>query len=159
MENTDANILKCKLAVAGAQKDSEPLRFAHAIRHLGDAYYYAKRFADAEPCYIEALSIYRNHKDTKSLDLANAIRSFAVLKDETGASAEAKDLWLEAHDLYVAVDVPAGVAETAARLALLARSDPGRRREWLAEAIAAAEASNDPETFEYIQKVRAKIEQ
>jgi tetratricopeptide (TPR) repeat protein len=155
---TNANILKRKLAVAGVRKDEEPLKFAHAVRHLGDAYCYAKQFADAEPCYVEALSIYRNNEDTKPLDLANAIRGFAVLKGETGASEEAKDLWREAHDLYLALKVTAGVAGSAARLALLTQSDPKRSREWLREAIAAAETSNDPETLQYIREVRAQIE-
>ncbi len=32
------------------------------------------------------------------------------------------------------------------------------RREWLSEARAAADASDDPETLEYIREVRAQIE-
>lgn len=159
MESIDtyANILKRKLAVANVRKNDDPLRFAHAIRHLGDAYYYAKRFAEAKPCYIEALSIYRANENTKPLDLANAIRSFAVLNDEAGEAEGAEKLWQEAHDLYVAMNVSAGVAESAARLALLSQGDPHRSREWLAEAIAAAKASNDPETLQYIREVRTQI--
>src|SRR5213594_1629470 len=103
--------LKCKLAVASARRREDPLKLAHTIRHLGDAYYYAGRWALAEPCYVEALSIYRRHENRQPLDLANAIRSFAVLKDEVGAAAEAELLWQEAHDLYVALDVSAGIAE------------------------------------------------
>ena len=114
----------------------------------------------AEPCFLEALSIYRGHEHARPLDLANAIRSFAVLKDEVGAVEEAKRLWQEAHDLYVTGNVSAGVAESAARLALLARRQGAleRSREWLSEAIAAADASDDPETLQYIHKVRPQIE-
>src|SRR2546430_2641892 len=132
-----AYVLKCKLAVAGLRKIDDPLRLAHTVRHLGDAYYYAGRASLAEPCYVEALSIYRCHEHRQPLDLANAIRSFAVLKDEVGAAEEAQCLWQEAHDLYVADNVSAGVAESAARLALLARrhGDLQRSREWLSEAI------------------------
>lgn len=94
------------------------------------------------------------------LDLANAIRSFAVLKDEVGAAEEAQRLWQEAHDLYVVVNVPAGVAESAARLALLARhqGDLQRSREWFSEAMAAADATDDPETQQYIREVKTQIE-
>jgi hypothetical protein len=62
--------------------------------------------------------------------------------------------------LYVALNVPAGVAESAARLALLARrqGESQRSQEWLMEATAAAEVSDDPETQQYIQQVRTQIE-
>jgi tetratricopeptide (TPR) repeat protein len=154
-----AYILRYKLAVAYARRAGDPLRLAHRVRHLGDAYYYAGRFALAEPCYVEALAIYRRDAHTRPLDLANAIRSFAVLKDELGVAEEAQRLWQEAHDLYVGVNVPAGVAESAARLALLARrrGDLQRSRECLSEASAAADASDDPETLQYICKVRAQL--
>ena len=156
----DAKILKYQLAVAELRTADEPLRLAHTVRHLGDAYYYAGQASLAEPCYVEALSIYRGREDRRPLDLANAIRSFAVLKDELGADDEAQRLWQEAHDLYVAVNVPAGVAESAARLALLARrnGDLQRSREWFGEAIAAADATDDPETLEYIRKFKTQIE-
>src|SRR5438046_2462673 len=128
-----AYIFKCKLAVASLKKGDDPLRYAHAVRHLGDAYYYAKRWAQAETCYVEGLAIYRKHEHARPLDVANAIRSFAVLKDENGEAEEAQSLWQEAHDLYVEVSeapdinegwrrgVLGGVAESAAHLALLAR--------------------------------------
>ena len=155
-----AYVLKCKLAVARARRVDDPLKLAHAVRHLGDAYYYAKRAALAEPCYVESLSIYRLHEHTRPLDLANAIRSFAVLKDYVGAAEEAKPLWQEAHELYVTVDVAPGVAESAARLALLAlrQGDLQRSREWLSEATVAAGVSDDPETLQYIRKVTTQIE-
>jgi len=116
-----AYVITCKLGVASARSGADPLRLAHRVRHLGDAYYYAGRAALAEPCYVEALSIYRAHARTPPLDLANAIRSFAVLKDQLGAAEQSQSLWQEAHDLYVALKISAGVAESAARLALLAR--------------------------------------
>jgi tetratricopeptide (TPR) repeat protein len=155
-----AYVLKCKLAVASLRKVDDPLKLAHAVRHLGDAYYYAGRAAQADLCYVEALSIYRSHEHPRPLDLANAIRSFAVLKDYVGADKEARPLWQEAHDLYVAVNATAGVAESAARLALLARrqGDFPLSREWLTEASAAAYLTDDPETLQYLREVRAQIE-
>jgi len=154
-----ANVLKSKLAVASARRGDDLLRLAHRVRHLGDAYYYAGRAALAEPCYVEALSIYRRHERTGPLDLANAIRSFAVLKDEVGAAQQSQSLWQEAHDLYVGLKLSAGIAESAARLALLARQqgDLARSRERLIEASAAADATDDPETRQYVRKVTAQL--
>ncbi|MEA2695112.1 MAG: hypothetical protein QOJ16_4499 [Acidobacteriota bacterium] len=108
-------------AVAIFRELDEPLQLAHTVRHLGDVHYESGRVRLAEPCYHEALELYRDHEHTRSLDLANAIRSLAVLKDDAGEPEEARRLWQEAHDIYVAFDVPAGVAESAARLARLAR--------------------------------------
>jgi tetratricopeptide (TPR) repeat protein len=155
-----AYVFTCKLAVAGARTGTDPLRLAHRVRHLGDAYYYAGRFALAERCYIEALAIYRRRDDTQQLDLANAIRSFAVLKHEGGAAEQAQQLWQEAHDLYATLNATAGIAESAARLALLARQhgDLPRSREWLSEASAAADVTEDPDTLRYIRDVKAQLE-
>src|SRR2546428_14036791 len=105
-----AYVLKSKLAVASARRGEDSLRLAHSVRHLGDAYYYAGRWALAEPCYVEALSIYREDNKTLPLDLANAVRSLAVLKDDTGASDEARRLWQEVHNLYTSLKASAGLA-------------------------------------------------
>lgn len=69
-------------------------------------------------------------------------------------------MWREAHDLYVSLDASAGIAESAARLALLARrqGDLQRSRKWLGEAIKAADRADDPETLQYIGEVKAQIE-
>ena len=155
-----ASIVKYKAAVGALRKADDPLRLAHAVRHLGDAYYRTGQASLAEPCYLEALSIYRSNEDRAPLDLANAIRSLAVLTDEGGAAQEAQHLWREAHDLYLSVDVPAGVAESAARLALLAQrlGDLPRSREWLDRALAAASTADDAETLQYVSVVRTQVE-
>lgn len=155
----EASILRRQRAVADLQTAGDPLRLAHAIRHLGDAYYYAGRIDLAEPHYLEALSIYRGRDDYRPLDLANAIRSLAVIKGDLGADQEAISLWQEAHDLYWSEKVPAGVAESAARLALLARrqNDLSRSKEWLAQAIAAAEVAGDSETLQFAKDIAAQL--
>lgn len=153
-------IIKYQRAVAGLRKLDDPLKLAHAVRHLGDAFYYAGEAAQAEPCYLEALLLYRRHVHARPLDVANAIRSYAVLKDDFGAAEEARNLWQAAHDLYVEVAVPAGIAECAARLALLARSlgDKESSRRWFREATAAAAVTDDPETQQYVRDVGRQLE-
>ena len=154
-----AYIFKCRLAVASPRNGHDQLKLAHRVRHLGEAHYYARHPSMAERCFVEALSIYRRHEHAPPLDLANAIRSFAVLKQERGATEDARRLWQEAHDLYLTLNVPAGVAESAARLALLARlqGDLPRSRECLIEATAAADATRDPETLAYLREVKARL--
>lgn len=78
---------------------------------IGVKRYDAGRLQEAEPCYHEALAVYRGHETTSTLDLANAIRPLAVLKGATGEVEEARRLWLEAQELYRAVGVNEGIEE------------------------------------------------
>ncbi|HET9283644.1 MAG TPA: tetratricopeptide repeat protein [Candidatus Angelobacter sp.] len=96
-----------------------PLKLAHTIRHIGDIHRHEGRTEPAESCYQEALAIYRAHTETQPLDLANALRGFALLKEALGESQQARALWEEAGKLYASVNVEAGVAESQRRLALL----------------------------------------
>jgi hypothetical protein len=48
--------------------------------------------------------------------LANAIRPLAILKERAGEVEEAIHLWRQARDLYAAVNVQAGVAESSAHI-------------------------------------------
>jgi tetratricopeptide (TPR) repeat protein len=98
----------------------DPLALAHTVRHLGDVYHHEQELALAEPCYRQALDLYRAHPEAAPLDVANAVRSMAVLKGDAGATDEARQLWEEAKQLYTATGIEAGVAESSRRLAELA---------------------------------------
>ena len=88
---------------------------AHTIRHLGDVYLEQGRPDLAEPCYHEALALYRTYtEDDSSLDLANAVRSLAVLRWE-----QARTLWEEARALYTNLNIEAGIKESTARVSAL----------------------------------------
>ncbi len=104
-----------------AREESDPFLLAHTIRHVGDVLCDMERSTDAEPCYTEALALYRSGPNAPALDFANAIRAMAVLKDTLGASGEALPLWEEAHEIYASLGVQAGVAESKARQAQIAR--------------------------------------
>ena len=108
-------------AVALCRDKSDPLLLAHTVRHLGDIHQDAGRVALAEPCYHEALLLYRGDEGTPPLDLANALRPLAILKEKTGDLDEARRLFAEARDLYAAIGVRAGVVECQARVARLDR--------------------------------------
>jgi tetratricopeptide (TPR) repeat protein len=153
-------ILKYKMAVAGLRQVEEPLKLAHAVRHLGDSYRRAGDAALAEPCYDEALSIYRSREDRNPLDLANAIRGYALLKQQTGDLGEAEERWIEAHNLYKSTNVMSGVAGSAARLALLTheRSKVDDCKEWLSIAIKTADLTDDPEVVQHVNEVRVQLE-
>ena len=96
-----------------------PLKTANTIRHAADLLREQKRLDEAEVLYVESLEIYRRQKDTPPLDLANAIRGFALLKEDVGDRKEALSLWREARDLYELTGIEAGVSESDRRIGLL----------------------------------------
>lgn len=110
-------------AVTLCRLEGDPLLLAHTVRHLGDIHRRAGRWPQAEPCYAEALALYRGSDETAPLDLANAIRSMAILKEKTGAIGEAKSLWGEAGRLYESIQVSEGVAESAKRVRELSKEE------------------------------------
>jgi tetratricopeptide (TPR) repeat protein len=106
-------------AAAICREVGVPLMLAHTVRHVGDIHRDGGRADLAEPCYLEAIAIYRSNDHTETLDLANAIRPLALLKDNAGEVEAAKRLWAEVRDLYTTVNVQPGVAESSRRLARL----------------------------------------
>jgi tetratricopeptide (TPR) repeat protein len=97
----------------------DPLLLAHTIRHVADILRGLGSLGKAAPCYEEALGIYRSHEQTPPLDLANAIRGYALLKADTGDTDEATYLWHEAAALYEQSGVQAGVTESRSQIAFL----------------------------------------
>jgi tetratricopeptide (TPR) repeat protein len=120
LHHADEALRHYEEAVALYRTADAPLKLAHTVRHLGDIHQDQEQLKLAEPCYDEALAIYRAHKETPPLDLANAIRGLALLKEAVGDTKKVRELWEEARDLYASVNVEAGVKESERRLALLA---------------------------------------
>ncbi len=95
------------------------LKTAHTMRHAADILREQERRDESAPLYAEALEIYRNHQETPPLDLANAIRGFALLKEAQGDREQAACLWQEAGKLYESTGIDAGIAESKRRIGLL----------------------------------------
>jgi tetratricopeptide (TPR) repeat protein len=103
---------------------------AHTVRHIGDILRESGQLGAAPPFYEEALSIYRSHPEADTLDLANTLRGFALLKSALGEPEAAIALWQEAGALYgqawqepdspwTEADMAPGVAESRRQIALL----------------------------------------
>ncbi len=76
-------------SVAICRDIGDPLPLAHTLRHVGDLHLSAGRPAPAAMCFDEALALYRADDATAPIDLGNAIRPYALLKEELGLAAEA----------------------------------------------------------------------
>jgi tetratricopeptide (TPR) repeat protein len=101
---------------------NDALAYAHTIRHIADMYLDESNFAEARPLYEKSLEIYRGNLQTKLLDLANAVRPFALLHERSGDLAGARALWQEARNLYDSLRLEEGVRECDAHLAHLPAS-------------------------------------
>lgn len=93
------------------------MNLAHAVRHVADILRGMGRTAEAELPILEAIDLYRAQEPLPELHLANALRVAALLKEQAGSNGEEQPLWVESRDLYRAVGVDAGVAESRAHLA------------------------------------------
>ena len=113
--DADAAIPLLEEATELAREHDEPLRLAHTVRHLGDAYRSVDRLDDAERCYDEALGIYRT-ASTGALELANAVRPLALLREAQGRGDDAGLLWREARRLYAVAGIAEGIEECDAAL-------------------------------------------
>jgi tetratricopeptide (TPR) repeat protein len=118
--NDDSALAHYEEATKIYRRRNDALTLAHTIRHLGDIHRHEHHFDLAKACYREALQLYRDHDNPPPLDLANAIRGYALLQQEMGDRLEAKSLWEEARRLYSEVNVEAGVTESSLRIAVLA---------------------------------------
>lgn len=108
--NLDASQASYEDAAAICQSECHTLLFAHTLRHVGDVLAQRGDFAGArEKCWA-ALQVYRESRDGQALDVANAIRSFALLEEQFDDAA-AIPLWQEAKSLYASAGVLAGVEE------------------------------------------------
>jgi tetratricopeptide (TPR) repeat protein len=103
-------------AVSLSRKEGDGIQLAHTIRHLGDVHQHEGHMELAECCYQEALALYRSESQTSPLDLANAVRPLALLKERTNDIGAAITLWTEARDLYAATAVQAGFSECSRHL-------------------------------------------
>ena len=146
-------------AVPLYREHGDRLRLAHAVRHLGDVYMELQRREPAEACYAEALALYRNAPSPPEGDLANALRSLAALKQDTGDLEEARALWQEARDRYEAAGITEGVAASSAHLALIAwkQGDADAAGQWLERARAASEAAGSAGVAQYISELQSLI--
>jgi tetratricopeptide (TPR) repeat protein len=125
LQDSDAARGRYEEAVSIYRAEGDALKLAHTIRHVGDIHRHEGHRELAERCYREALNLYRSNQRTPPLDLANAIRGLAILQGDAGEVQEARLLWEEARQLYSAVKVEPGVAESSRRLALLERREHG----------------------------------
>jgi hypothetical protein len=110
-------------AVEALHAIEAPQRLTHAIRHVADIQRGLKQSEDAESNYAEALALYRAGAATGKLDLANTLRGYALLREDTGDPAAARAMWLEARDIYLAVEVQAEIEEADQRIAIVDESD------------------------------------
>jgi tetratricopeptide (TPR) repeat protein len=119
LHHNDAALRHYEEAAALYRMEGDPLKIAHTIRHVADIHRHEGNHRLAEGGYDEALRIYREQAETPPLDLANALRGSALLKESMGEIRQAREQWQEAGELYAEVRVEAGVAESKRRVELL----------------------------------------
>jgi tetratricopeptide (TPR) repeat protein len=115
-----AAAIKCYAQAAAIYEElSDNLPLAHSVRHIADILREQKRAAEAEHAYNQALEIYRPSPEALPLDVADAVRGLALLKDGAGAQEDALLLWQEACHYYTEAGAAARISECQASIAFL----------------------------------------
>jgi tetratricopeptide (TPR) repeat protein len=94
-------------------------QLAYAQRHVGDLQREPGQHRLAESRAAEAVALYRQHGGGASLDLAKALRVWALAQESLVELPEADRSWREARQLYDAVGILAGVHECDEHIARL----------------------------------------
>jgi tetratricopeptide (TPR) repeat protein len=114
--NFDLALASYEEAAAICRSEGQALLYAHTLRHVGDILAEQGNVVAAHEKCQDALQIYREHGGGQPLDVANAIRSCALLAEQFDGGEAAKPLWEEAKSLYASVQVWAGIEECDAHL-------------------------------------------
>lgn len=114
--NLEAAIRHYREAAELYREIGDDLKLAHTIRHVGDMLREQGSFGPAQDCYEEAVGLYRKYREANRLDVANALRGYALLTEATGEREKAKALWREARGHYAEAGVEVGVKEAERRL-------------------------------------------
>lgn len=84
---------------------------AHVLRHASDVARELGHLDRAAELLEDALLVYRGDPSAQPGQLANALRSAALLNQEQGNDQAARAFWTEARALYADLGIQAGVEE------------------------------------------------
>ena len=103
-----------------------PLVHAHALRHLADLYMEMSDLANAGSAMSTASELFAAHEDAvEPLNLANMLRSYALLCEQLGQETDARQYWSRARVIYEEVRVEEGIRECDAHLSSSPSCDDG----------------------------------
>ncbi len=108
-----------KYALAKFRKTGNELRIAHESRHIADLLVKMSQLEEAHLHYFHSLEVYRKLENPDSLNLANTLRSFALLLEKRNEKGKALGLWTEARDIYEKNGIEEGVEEANEQIARL----------------------------------------
>jgi tetratricopeptide (TPR) repeat protein len=78
---------------------------------MADLMLHLDRLESAEKEYLQVIQIYRSVANFHEMDLANALRGYALLLEKKNKSKEAVIAWKEARGLYDKYKIAEGVQE------------------------------------------------
>ena len=99
------------ISVTHYRQDGDADRIAHSLRHRADLLRQIGNVESSLEHYAESIRIYRDNLETSEIDLANALRGYALILQLKGDLLKAIDIWKETMDLYEVVGINAGVEE------------------------------------------------
>ena len=91
-------------------------KVAHSTRHIADLQRKLGKINDSLQSYTEAITIYKTNAEVNTLDLANALRGYALALAKNNKIDEAISAWEEAREIYEANNIQEGIDEASSEL-------------------------------------------
>ena len=98
-------------AIEYYKNDGDTNKTAHALRHQADVMRKLDCGIEAHALYQKAVDIYRKDENTSTLDMANALRGYALNLIDMGQKEKARQIWEETAELYAQIGLIDGVEE------------------------------------------------
>ena len=101
----------CEQALDYYQKTNDQTVIAHSTRHMADLLVQLANYTEAKKHYDSSIQLYRDNQNSSPLDLANALRGYAICLESLEDLDDASKAWGEVMDLYQALEIEQGVDE------------------------------------------------
>lgn len=91
-------------------------KVAHSLRHVADTFYSLNEIEEARSRYENVLEIYSAQEETNDVDMANALRGYALVLEKQDEKAAAVKEWSTILTIYEKYNLKSGITEAKSKI-------------------------------------------
>jgi len=106
-------------SLAFYQKTDLQDKVAHSLRHVADTFYSLNNIEEARSQYESVIEIYHSQENTNDVDIANALRGYALVLEKQNEKVAAAKEWATILSIYEKYNLQAGIKEAKQKITRL----------------------------------------